>query len=289
MDLSARIEHDLKSALSRIEAADCPPRLAEAMKYAVFPGGARIRPRLTLAVTAACGDGNMLAGLTAATAIELLHCASLVHDDLPCFDGADVRRGKPSVHKAFGEPLALLVGDALIVHAFETVALRLALLPGRLISLTRIIAASVGAPSGIIAGQAWECEPAMEIVKYQRLKTGSLFAACTMAGAAASGEDPTAWRPMGLAIGEAFQVADDILDVASEAADIGKPTGQDEAHGRPNAVVAMGPDGAKRHFDSLLEAAIAAVPECPGAEQLRMQIVAVSQTLVKNIGARRAA
>jgi geranylgeranyl diphosphate synthase type II len=289
MDVAGRIEHDLEAAVLRTGANDCPPKLAEAIRYAVFPGGARIRPRLTLAVAKACGDSSVLAATTAATVIELLHCASLVHDDLPCFDDADLRRGKPSVHKAFGEPVALLVGDALIVLAFETLALRLAPFPDRFAALTRIVAASVGAPSGIIAGQAWECEPAMDIAQYQRAKTGSLFAACTMAGAAASGQDAAAWRPMGLAIGEAFQVADDIRDVAGEAGDIGKPTGQDAANGRPNAVAAMGIAGAKRHFDMLLDAAVAAIPDCPGAEQLRIQIVAVSRALVTGHGARRAA
>jgi geranylgeranyl diphosphate synthase type II len=289
MDVAVRIEHDLEAAVLRTGASECPPKLAEAIRYAVFPGGARVRPRLTLAVAKACGDGSPLAAATAATVIELLHCASLVHDDLPCFDNADVRRGKPSVHKAFGEPVALLVGDALIVLAFETLALRLAPFPDRLVALSRIVASSIGAPSGIIAGQAWECEPAMDIARYQRAKTGSLFAACTMAGAAASGEDAAAWRPMGLAIGEAFQVADDIRDVVGDADDMGKPTGQDAANGRPNAVEAMGFEGAKRHFEMLLEAAVAAVPDCPGAQQLRTQIVAVSRTLVTGHGARRAA
>ena len=100
----------------------CPPRLADALRYAVFPGGARIRPRLCLAVAPACGDDDPAASDAAAAAIELLHCASLVHDDLPCFDDADLRRGRPSVHRAFGEPLAVLAGDALIVLAFETLA-----------------------------------------------------------------------------------------------------------------------------------------------------------------------
>jgi geranylgeranyl diphosphate synthase type II len=185
--------------------------------------------------------------------------------------------------------LTLLVGDALIVLAFETLALRLAPVPDRLVALTRIVSSSIGAPGGIIAGQAWECEARMDIVQYRRAKTGSLFAACAMAGAAASGEDPAAWRVMGLAVGEAFQVADDIRDVAGEAEKIGKPTGQDAANGRPNAVAELGLDGARRYFESLLDAAIAAIPDCPGAEQLHTQIVAVSRSLVTGLGARRAA
>ncbi len=196
----------------------------------------------------ACGNGNPLAAIVAGAAIELLHCASLVHDDMPCFDNSGLRRGKPSVHCAFGERTALLTGDALIVLAFEQLAIRLAMAPDRLAPLVRIVAAAVGSPGGIAAGQAWECEPAIDIVKYQRAKTGSLFAACTMAGAAASGYEPQAWQPLGYAIGEAFQVADDLLATA-----------------------------------------LAAIPPCPGAEPLGLQITAVSRSLVTGLSARHAA
>jgi geranylgeranyl diphosphate synthase, type II len=289
MDPSVRIEQDLQAAIARCDGAECPPRLAEALRYAVFPGGARVRPKLTLAVANACGDTTMIAACAAATAIELLHCASLVHDDLPCFDDAELRRGKPSVHVQFGQPLAVLAGDALIVMAFETLAVRLAMSPDRLSPLVRIVASCVGAPSGITAGQAWECEPAMDLALYQQSKTGALFAACTMAGAAAAGYDHAAWRPLGLAIGEAFQVADDIRDVGSSTAEMGKPMGQDAAHGRPNAVALLGLEGARQRFDALLANALDVIPECPGKDQLGAQIVAVSHRLVTGEGARQAA
>src|SRR5580700_5180358 len=112
MHTSERIERTLERAIALAQGAGAPPLLASALHYAVFPGGHRIRPQLCLAVAQACGDG--LAATAAAAAIELLHCASLVHDDLPCFDDADTRRGRPSVHLAFGERLAVLAGDALI-------------------------------------------------------------------------------------------------------------------------------------------------------------------------------
>ena len=115
----------------------------------------------------------------AAAAIELLHCASLVHDDLPCFDDADTRRGKPSVHAQFGEPIAVLAGDALIVLAFETLAREVVGRARRLARLVSIVAAAVGAPRGIVAGQAWECEAAVPLVDYQRAKTGALFVGST--------------------------------------------------------------------------------------------------------------
>src|SRR5271166_5032627 len=122
MDAIARIERALGAALAGTGAAGGPPLLAAAMHHAVFPRGARLRARLCLAVAAACGEDDPASSDAAAASIELLHCASLVHDDLPCFDDAATRRGRPSVHAAFGEPLAVLAGDALIVLAFQTIA-----------------------------------------------------------------------------------------------------------------------------------------------------------------------
>ena len=180
MDALARIESSLADAVLSAEASGAPPRLAAAMRHAVFPKGARIRPRLTLAVAAACGDDQPRLSSAAAAAIELLHCASLVHDDLPCFDDADTRRGRPSVHRAFGEPLAVLAGDGLIVLAFQTVARAGCGAPERLGPVINAIGDGVGVPFGIVAGQAWECEPRADLSEYQRQKTGALFAAASM-------------------------------------------------------------------------------------------------------------
>ena len=220
------------------------------------------------------------------SAIELLHCASLVHDDLPCFDNSALRRGKPSVHAAFGERIAVLTGDALIVLAFEWLAVRAV---ERLAPLTRIVASCVGGPSGICAGQAWECEQTIDIVRYQRAKTGALFAACTMAGAASSGYEPMAWQKLGFAIGEAFQVADDLRDVAGSAEKLGKPVHQDEVNQRPNFVAELGFDGAMGHFEELLDEAMAAIPACPGRDQLGLQITGVSRSLVTGLSSRTVA
>jgi geranylgeranyl diphosphate synthase, type II len=224
------------------------------------------------AVAHACGNANFDAAMAGACAIEMLHCASLVHDDLPCFDGAAYRRGKPAVHMAYGERLAVLVGDALIVEAFAVTA--------SYPQITRIVASSVGAPHGICAGQAWECEDAMDLVSYQRAKTGALFAASTMVGAAAASRDPKPWQNVGMLIGEAFQVADDLRDVAGISGEIGKPTGQDAAHGLPNMVSTLGFDGAFQHFENLLARIVGCIPECPGAIALGHQIVAVSRAMV---------
>jgi geranylgeranyl diphosphate synthase type II len=281
MDAVSRIERTLSASLERVGGNDAPPLLGAAMHHAVFPRGARIRPRLCLAVAAACGGEDHDAADAAAAAIELMHCASLVHDDLPAFDNADMRRGRPSVHRAFGEPLAVLAGDALIVLAFQTLVWGAAKSPARLGPLVHVLAKSTGMPSGICAGQAWECEPNADLGQYQRAKTGALFAAATEAGAAAAGVEAEGWRELGERLGEAYQVADDIADVFSGEADLlGKPTGQDAARGRPNAALAMGIQGAMLHLETLAEAAAASIPACPGQSVLQALTLSEARRLL---------
>jgi geranylgeranyl diphosphate synthase type II len=187
------------------------------------------------------------------------------------------------VHKAFGEPVALLAGDALIVLAFDLIG-RAAARPGqgqKAGAVLRIVAQSVGAPFGIVAGQAWECEPQVDVAMYHRSKTGALFAGAAAAGAAAAGADPERWRPLGAKLGEAYQVADDIGDaVADDEAEMGKPIRQDTALGRPNAVRELGVEGALKRLRSLAEEAIAAIPACPGADALEAIIRGESKRLV---------
>lgn len=281
MNRSQRLESTLESLLSQAELKDTPPRLFQALRHAVFPGGARVRPRLLLAVAMACGDDQPEVANGAAAAIELLHCASLVHDDMPCFDNADVRRGKPSVHVAFDEPLALLTGDALIVRAFESLARTAECSPQRLPQLLKLLAASVGAPNGIVAGQAWECEPEAPLNEYQRAKTGALFAAATMMGAAAAGADPEPWRLLGDSIGAAYQVADDILDANGNPEVVGKPVGQDLALDRPSAVREMGQAGSADRLRQLLEQASKSIPACQGEALLKETIAQESEQFMQ--------
>jgi geranylgeranyl diphosphate synthase type II len=279
MDAANRIEHALKAAISRAEVPGCPPKLAAAMRHAVFPRGARVRPRLCLAVAAACGDDEPRLSEAAAVSIELLHCASLVHDDLPCFDDAATRRGRPSVHCAFGEPLAVLTGDALIVLAFQSLG-RFSHQPQRLALLLLTVSRSVGVPFGIVAGQAWECEPHVDVACYHRSKTGSLFAAAAIAGAAAAGADSELWRTLGEKLGEAYQAADDIRDAAGDADEIGKPIGRDVALGRPNVVLEFGLAGAVRRLEQLVREAIDAIPDCAGAADLKSLILLEAKRLL---------
>ncbi|MGF1474569.1 MAG: polyprenyl synthetase family protein [Geminicoccaceae bacterium] len=284
-----RIERALEKALSCATDDLCPPRFAASLRHAVMPGGARVRPRLCLAVANACGDDRPSLTDGAAAAIELLHCASLVHDDLPCFDDADVRRGKPSVHMAFGEPIAVLAGDALIVLAFQVMADEILSAPERSARLLAIVAKAVGAPRGIVAGQAWESEPMTVLEIYQRAKTGSLFVAAAAAGAAAAGADPAPWEDFGEHLGEAYQVADDLRDAIAEPDELGKPVGQDEAFNRPNAVAELGIGGAIGRLEGLIADAIGHIPQCENAQALKDLIRIEVKRLMPKKAARYAA
>lgn len=268
-----RIDAALTEALEASRGPACPPGLDAAVHHALFPGGARIRPQICLAVAEACEEDHPAVSDAAAIAIEMLHCASLVHDDLPCFDDSPLRRGRPSVHDAFGERLAVLAGDALIVLAFQTLAHGAGAVPERLPKLFEIVSSCCGMPGGIVAGQAWECEREIALADYQQSKTGSLFAAATMAGAAAAGVDAEPWRDLGLRIGKAYQVVDDILDVAGDVDKLGKPIGQDEALERPSYARELGLDGARRHFDGLMAGVVGDIPPCPGIKRLKARIV----------------
>lgn len=274
MDIKLRIEEALEEAVSAGESSSAPAGLSAAIRYAVFPAGHRIRPRIALGVARACGDDRPGLSAAAAASIELLHCASLVHDDLPAFDDASTRRGKPSVHRAFGEPLAVLTGDALIVMAFESLARNAAKSPDRLGTLIATLGRAVGTPSGICAGQAWECETNVDLSAYQRAKTGALFAGAAAAGAGAAGHDDPAWLDFGAGLGEAYQVADDICDLTADPEQIGKPIGQDRAHARPNAAHALGIDGAKKWMAELVQRTIDSIPDCPGRDGLRDMVLA---------------
>lgn len=262
MSLFLRAEESLHIHFERAANPISPPRLLAAMRHAVFSGGARIRPQLVMAVAIACGDKCPELTNAAAVAIELMHCASLVHDDMPAFDNADTRRGQPTVHKAFGEPLALLTGDALIVMAYQVMLNAGMDHPKRLARLMQNLTSGVGLPSGIVAGQAWECEVTADLSQYQNAKTGALFVASTCAGALACDADPKPWVALGAHLGEAYQVADDIRDVLGQAEMLGKPVGQDVLNGRPSSAGALGLGGAVRYFEGLMDKAVSSVPKC---------------------------
>jgi len=266
MDVSKYIEKTLRQAVSDMTVAPCPSRLAAALHYAMFPGGGRVRPKLVLAVAQSCADASIPLVHQAAAAIECLHAASLIQDDLACFDDAAMRRGKPSVHNAFDERLAILASDALIVKAFGMISEVPGASTSAQLALVKLLATQVGSIRGITAGQAWECEDQIDTDAYHQAKTGALFAASTQAGAIAVGVDDDAWIATGELIGAAYQIADDINDVMGDAVKLGKPVQVDHRHGRPNAVQEWGAAGAVRKLQSCIDQIIQSVPICKNAD-----------------------
>ena len=266
-DWSAQRLERVEQALSAWVPSDAPARLGDAMRYAVLDGGKRLRPLLVLAAAEAV-DGNGDAALRAACAVELIHAYSLVHDDMPCMDNDVLRRGKPTVHVAFGQATALLAGDALQALAFELLAPEGTGIPDRTqATLCRLLARAAG-QAGMAGGQAIDLAAVGrslsedELRQMHRLKTGALLQASVMMGAACG--ETTARARAGLedygrALGLAFQVVDDILDVTADSATLGKTAGKDALHDKPTYVSLLGLDRARAHAGELLEQARAAL------------------------------
>lgn len=242
-----------------------PEALHQAMRYVVFSGGKRVRPRLLLAVASACQvfrAEEVELAMNAACAVEFIHCASLVHDDLPAFDNADQRRGRPTVHVLYGEPLAVLVGDALLTRAFEVAASEVPQqLAPRALRIVRLLGTLTGSAHGIIGGQSLESasstigvsDPDVEIELYHAMKTGALFRFAAEAGATAAGiGDTSGWAEFGYCLGLAYQLGDDFVDTYGRQSTAGKPVGRDLELGRPNAVILQGEVAARRRLSQLL-------------------------------------
>lgn len=221
---------------------DCPADLAKAMHYAVFPGGKRLRPMLVLLAAEACG-GTESAAMPAACAVELVHCYSLVHDDLPAMDDDDLRRGRPTCHKTFGEAMAILTGDSLLTRAFEILA-QYCPTPELAAKSCLELAVAAGA-CGMVGGQAGDIavsetaggfRASVDALKsIHSRKTGALFRASLRLGGLAAGARPEAIHALdgyGRAIGLAFQIADDLLDVCGKESDTGKRVGKDDGRGK---------------------------------------------------------
>lgn len=241
MKLPAFFEDDrlaVDAQLERLMPAEHvpPPSIHQAMRYSVFAGGKRVRPMLCIE-TARIFEANISAALYPACAIEFIHTYSLIHDDLPALDNDDLRRGKPTCHKKFGEAIAILAGDALLTLAFETLACA-PTLPDRRVAMTGEIAAAAGTIHGMVGGQVADLEAegkevGPEMLEYiHRSKTAALIRASVTSGAlcaGASAEDVDRLRRFGETIGWAFQVTDDILDVEESSAALGKTAGKDIA------------------------------------------------------------
>ncbi|MCG3190106.1 MAG: Farnesyl diphosphate synthase [Burkholderiaceae bacterium] len=262
----------VEQALQRWVSPDAPAGLGEAMRYGVLDGGKRLRPLLVLAACeAAAGDRN--AALRASVAVELIHAYSLIHDDMPCMDNDVLRRGKPTVHVKFGQAQAMLAGDAMQALAFEVLTPASAepdgFAPALQARLCGLLARAAG-HEGMAGGQAIDLasigRPLDEwkLRDMHRRKTGALLQASVLMGAACGELPARGWESLsqyGAAIGLAFQVVDDILDVTQASETLGKTAGKDEHCNKPTYVSVLGLEGARKQAQTLRERAQAALAE----------------------------
>jgi geranylgeranyl diphosphate synthase type II len=273
-----KLAERIDAALDRYTRFDdgCPPELGEAIRYAVLATGKRLRPRLVLLAAQACG-GSFDAALPAACAVEMIHAYSLVHDDLPAMDDDDLRRGRPTCHKVFGEAIAILVGDALVARAFEVLATdakpadraaRCCAVLGRAAGATAL----VGGQADDIAGGVTGADiPSLEAI--HRRKTGALIAASLELGgvaAAANEEQLTALREYGHDLGLAFQITDDLLDVSGRESAVGKRLDKDAAKGKATYPQLLGIEESRQRAAELVDRACQSLePFGASAEPLR--------------------
>ena len=268
-DWTAHSLTQVEAALSDWVPLSAPAGLGEAMRYAVLDGGKRLRPLLTLAAArAVAGAVDVPAALRSACAVELIHAYSLVHDDMPCMDNDVLRRGKPTVHVAYGEAMALLAGDALQALAFELLTPEDgSVAPAVQARLCAALARAAG-HHGMAGGQAIDLahvglamtEAALRDM--HRRKTGAMLEVSVHMGALSAGADgPTlaCLQRYAQAIGLAFQVVDDILDVTADSATLGKTAGKDQANDKPTFVSLLGLAGAQAQAQALLQDALAAL------------------------------
>jgi farnesyl diphosphate synthase len=259
----------VEQALEAWVGVDTPADLGQAMRYAVLDGGKRLRPLLVLAAAQAV-QGQPQAALRAACALELIHAYSLVHDDMPCMDNDVLRRGKPTVHVQYGEAVALLAGDALQAQAFELLTPSEQAVPAVIqAKLCRLLAQAAGG-QGMAGGQAIDLASVglaldeAQLSHMHALKTGALLEAAVSMGAACADVAPNVQAALSRyakALGLAFQVVDDVLDVVADAATLGKTPGKDAANDKPTYVSLLGLEGARLYADQLLKTSLLALQD----------------------------
>ena len=256
----------VESALEAWVPEFAPAGLGQAMRYGVLDGGTRLRPLLVMAACQAVG-GQREAALRAAVAVELIHAYSLVHDDMPCMDNDVLRRGKPTVHVKYGEAQAMLAGDAMQALAFEVLTPDEGVAPALQARLCALLARAAG-HEGMAGGQAIDLASIgrglseTELRDMHRRKTGALLQVSVLMGASCGSTTPAVWQALseyGSAIGVAFQVVDDILDVTQSAATLGKTAGKDQDNNKPTYVSVLGLGAARRHAQQLRQQAHAAL------------------------------
>lgn len=263
-----------------IPSVDCLQKsVIEAARYSLSAGGKRIRPALVMEFCCVCG-GEPETALPVACAIEMMHTFSLIHDDLPCMDNDDLRRGKPSCHKAHGEATALLAGDALAIMPFEVIAkagLKKIISMDAALKISALLAELAGF-GGMIGGQTIDLEnenkqpPVAVILEMYRMKTGALLEFCCKAGCIAAGagaKEQLAAGSFGQRLGLAFQITDDILDITSDEKTLGKPIGSDAENGKYTYVTAVGIEKAREQVKTLTAQAKELLSEFSDTDFLR--------------------
>ena len=267
-----RVEGALAAYLGAFEAGigggppACPTRLLEAMRYSLLGGGKRLRPILALMAAEACG-GDPGSAMPAACALEMVHTYSLIHDDLPSMDDDDLRRGRPTCHKAFDEATAVLAGDGLLTLAFEVVARDVR--PAEAAARCVLALAEGGGPSGMVGGQMADLQAEGrldanlgELEAIHRRKTGALLRASLKMGAIVAGANDAAIGALdayGHAVGLAFQIVDDLLDVQGDEAKLGKRVNKDHGLGKWTYPGLLGLEGSRRHARGLADDAVTAL------------------------------
>ena len=281
----------VEQALSNWVDAAAPAQLGQAMRYAVLDGGKRLRPLLVLAAAEAVGAPASEAALRAACAIELIHAYSLVHDDMPCMDNDVLRRGKPTVHVQFGQAQALLAGDALQSLAFELLTPADASIPADTQARCVGLLARASGYWGMAGGQAIDLSSVGrkltedQLRQMHRLKTGALLLCSVELGAACGLAVPASTQAalarFGQALGLAFQVVDDILDVTADSATLGKTAGKDAAADKPTYVALMGLQAAQQHADELAQQALQALRDTGLNDNALQPLKALAATVVQ--------
>jgi farnesyl diphosphate synthase len=272
----------VEEALAECVPAQAPAGLGDAMRYAVLGGGKRLRPLLILAACESL-NGHAGAALRAACSVELIHAYSLVHDDMPCMDNDVLRRGKPTVHVKFGQAMALLAGDALQALAFELLTPQGGSVPEAMQAKLCALLARAAGEAGMAGGQAIDLASVgkaldeAQLKKMHELKTGALLQASVMMGAACGVATPLQTKALliyGHAIGLAFQVVDDILDVTADSATLGKTAGKDAGANKPTYVSILGLARSQTYAQELYNQAIGALETSTIKETAKLRSLA---------------
>ena len=286
------LEHYSCEARARVDSAldaftrfdvDCPAKLAEAMRYSLLAPGKRLRPLLALLAAEACG-GDETAAMPAACAVEMIHCYSLIHDDLPAMDDDDLRRGRPTCHRVYGEALAILAGDALLTLAFEVLA-REVQPPATAAECCALLGRAAGC-SALVGGQADDLAGQFSdggveaLMAIHRRKTGAMMLVSLQLGATIAGADErqlAALTEYGQCLGLAFQITDDLLDVRGETASMGKRVNKDSERGKLTYPGLLGIEESTRRAEALVAQAIRALeplePQTAGLQALALYVL----------------